>query len=238
MTFLRGTTEIDAVLVHSTGTIVRFTTGQLSSLPATDADCILELPDGQVVSGRFHRHDANPYIAGPGVVGWIKSWLAFGDTYSAQLDELGGNKLRLELAGMPSRPSESLRSSVRGKAARAARERPAARRRKHYEALERDPQIRRLALAAWGPQCQVDDCSTLAGFPGPSAAHLVDVHHLNHVGAGGSDSPLNLSLVCVAHHALIHRGAGSRLVQSNLHRAEIEVEGETLALVRDARRIL
>lgn len=168
---------------------------------------------------------------------WIKSWLAYGDTHPAKLHQLRNSRLRLELAGQPPGPPESLRRAVRRKAVRAARERRAARRRKRYERLERDPQVRQLALEAWGPRCQVVGCGTLAGFPASAAEHLVDAHHLNHVSAGGSDSPLNLSVVCVAHHALVHR-AGSRLMKSDMDGAEVEVAGEVLSLVRDARRIL
>ncbi|HYZ78814.1 MAG TPA: hypothetical protein VE596_15725 [Gaiellaceae bacterium] len=168
---------------------------------------------------------------------WIKSWLPYGETHPAALHAEGGSTLRLELAGVPPKPPESLRRAVRRKAAWAAREPAGPRRRRRYEALERDPKVRRLALEAWGSVCQVVGCSTLAGFPAAAAPQLVDVHHLNHISVEGSDSPLNLCLLCVAHHALVHR-AGSRLRSSDFTGADIEVAGEILRLVRDARLIL
>ena len=67
MAFLQGVQSLPCRLVHHTGTMVRFTTGQLGQLPVTDVDCTLELPDGAVVEGHFRRHPQNPYIGGAGV---------------------------------------------------------------------------------------------------------------------------------------------------------------------------
>ena len=72
MAFLQGVTSLPCRLVHHTGTIIRFTTGQLGQLPLNDEDCFLELPDGAVVRGYFRRHPDNPYIGGSEIVRWIK----------------------------------------------------------------------------------------------------------------------------------------------------------------------
>src|SRR5450759_1171336 len=91
MPFLRGVTQLDAALVHHTGSMIRFVTSQLPNLPATDMDCLLELPDGRVVKGRFHRHRENPYVGGPSVVGWIKSWVAFRETVPVRVSQVHGS---------------------------------------------------------------------------------------------------------------------------------------------------
>src|SRR4051794_19895557 len=108
--------------------MIRFRTSQLESLPDRDAVCTIEVPDGRVLSGKFHRHHDNPYIAGPDLVAWIKSWLPYAETHPVVLHQDGNNKLRLELRDAPARPPAPLRAAVRRKAAQAGRERQAGRR--------------------------------------------------------------------------------------------------------------
>ena len=114
----------------------------------------------------------------------------------------------------------------------------AERRRRLYGAWERDPNLRSIALSAWGPTCQVVGCTFLATVPGHIRHKMVDVHHLNHVARGGTDSPLNICVLCVVHHQLIHRAPTSTLQSWDLDGSTVVVNGLTLTIVRDARAIL
>lgn len=67
---------------------------------------------------------------------------------------------------------------------------------------------------------------------------MVDVHHLNHVSKGGTDSPMNICVLCVVHHQMIHRAPASTLQSWDLDRAIVIVNGLTLTVGRDARKIL
>lgn len=75
---------------------------------------------------------------------------------------------------------------------------PAHRRRALLEAWERNPLLRAFVLDRWGSQCQVDGCTIQGEVPAHLAHSIVDVHHLTHVSSGGSDSPMNLSVLCTA----------------------------------------
>jgi hypothetical protein len=66
----------------------------------------------------------------------------------------------------------------------------------------------------------------------------VDVHHLKFVSDGGDDSPLNLAVLCVMHHALVHRGPRATVELANLDRARIAVNGMTLNIRRDGRTLM
>lgn len=240
MSFLRGVSELNAKLVHHTGSMIRFVPSQLRHLPASDADCRVLLPDGQVVSGHFRRHPANPYIAGREVVRWLKSWVPYGEPVSVKVHQEGaGSILRLTLASSSSASTKdpALQRRVLRKASRGDHTERPERRRRFYSTLERDPQLRELALLAWGGKCQVQACTALRSMPEPLRTRLVDVHHLNHVSAGGPDSPLNLCVVCVSHHALIHRAGTSILEACDLDGATVRVNGTSLRIVRNARLI-
>lgn len=241
MTFLRGISSLPCRLVHLTGTMIRFTTGQLSQLPPSDVDCRVELPDGAQVDGHFRRHPDNPYIGGPGIVRWIKSWVPYNVPTDAVVHQSGtGNRVRVEVAsptGSPApEPTQTRRVLRRARTLREIGQ--AERRRRMYAAWERDPNLRGIVLAAWGSTCQVVGCGYLATVPTHIQANMVDVHHLNHVAKGGTDSPLNVCVLCVVHHQLIHRAPTSSLQSWDLNGATVLVNGLTLNISRDARLIL
>lgn len=77
---------LDCTLVHHTGTMIRFVTSQLPSLPTADQDVWVALPNGRAVRGRFHLHPANPYVGGPDVVSYIKGILDFGQNSRMLID--------------------------------------------------------------------------------------------------------------------------------------------------------
>lgn len=218
-----------------------FTTGQLGQLPAGDVACTLELPDGAVVAGNFRRNPKNPYIGGAGIVRWIKSWVPYNAPTQATVHQVqSGNRLRLQLATLAvvavANPTRKRRVVTK---ARMLRQVPQAeRRRMLYEAWERDPNLRSIALSAWGPTCQISGCTFLATVPAHIKPKMVDVHHLNHVAKGGTDSPMNICVLCVVHHQLIHRAPSSVLQSWDLDGSTVLVNGLTLSIVRDARVIL
>lgn len=233
MTILRTRSAIDAHLVHHTGSMIRFTTRQLPLIPQADVACDVFLPDGQSVKGQWHPHPQNPYLAGRPLVHWIKSWVPYGTTVPVRIHPVGTrNAIRVELVGAGSQTAPDNRENLL-KIARQLAEQPRARRRVRYERWERDPSLRSLMLGIWGTTCQIQGCTINDSFPSNLATGLVDVHHLNHVGTGGSDSPLNLSVLCVSHHHLLHRAPTSILLQSDLGSATIQVNGLKLRLKRD-----
>lgn len=242
MAFLQGVTSLPCRLVHHTGTMIRFTTGQLGQLPLNDEDCFLELPDGAVVRGHFRRHPDNPYIGGSEIVRWIKSWVPYNAPANASVYQVGtGNRIRLAVAAPATHVTaedDATKHRVVSRARKLSRIPESGRRRRSYEAWERDPYLRTVALSAWGTACQVTDCTFLATVPTHILPKMVDVHHLNHVSRGGTDSPLNICILCVVHHQLIHRAPSSVLQSWDLDGSTVTVNGLTLKIIRDARAIM
>jgi hypothetical protein len=233
MTVLKGVSSLDAKLVHHTGSMIRFVTSQLPLIPSSDLACTILLPDGQEAAGRWHPHQQNPYLAGPGLVRWIKSWVPYGKTTPVRVHQVGAsNSVRVEFLHTTSVSTVVQPTTVQRELRRLAKE-PRARRRVQYERWERNSSLRSLALSVWAPSCQVQGCTTNANLPSHLSDRLVDIHHLNHVGSGGSDSPLNLSVLCVSHHYLIHRAPISSLTVSDLSEAEVKVNGLSLHIDRD-----
>jgi len=189
MAFFRNADELPAKLVHHTGTMVRFTPAQLPHLPDHDEDCVLALPDGRVVSGRFKLNPKNPYIGGAQLVGWIKTWVRWNEPVNVVLRRSGrGKSLKVVALGRidASARESALQATMRNLAGAPS----GARRRRQYTAWERDQRLRGLVLKAWGNRCQVEGCDAGELLPDRLKAALVEVHHLNHVAAAGSDSPL------------------------------------------------
>lgn len=239
MSFLQGVNLLHGRLVYHTGTMIRFTSGQLGSLPPDDQDCVVILPDGAVVNGHFKRNPANPYIGGPALVRWIKSWVPYNKPTPVIVHQVGvTSRLRLEIGSTPARGEEAIRKSRALARTRNLKRLNTERRRRSYEAWERNPTLRLIALDAWGPKCQVSGCRFLRPIAPHIRGKMVDVHHLNHVAAGGSDSPMNICILCVVHHQLIHRGPTVVLQSWDLDGATVLVNGLTLEIERDARKIL
>lgn len=178
----------------------------------------------------------NPYIGGRALVRWIKSWVEVGRPVDVVVRQDGiGNSL-LILATIPvATPPErtAARTKTVSTATKLALEPNAARRRVLYEQWERNPALRKYALQAWGASCQVIGCTAAAGLPNHLHSALVEVHHFNHVAAGGADSPLNVGLLCASHHALIHRAPKSKLASCDGQSAFVQVNGIVLEIRRD-----
>ncbi len=236
MKLVTGIDQLPVRLVHHTGSMVRLTTSQLPYMPTADQDCTLVLPDGKVVAGRFHRHPANPYIGGRELVGWIKSWIPARQTLDVYLEQVGTTltgRISFDSAGQKFAPA--IRRELRTLASQ-----PRGKRRVAYERWERDPRLRPAVLSVWDARCQVVGCdsTSTSQIPAHLAGRLVDVHHLNHVGTGGTDSTLNLALLCVMHHHLIHRAPSTSLIESDLEHALVKVNGTHLAILRDGRSLM
>lgn len=233
MTFLTGTQHLSAALVHHTGSMIRFRPAQLQYLPTQDVDCSVTLLDGRNVKGRFHRHPANPYIGGPELVGWIKTWVLWNEPVSIVVEQVGrglGIRLRTRSGGQP---HTALSRRIRRKAVGLGKIKSAARRRRAYSAWEHDPRLRQLVLQVWLPQCQVVGCGASQGLPSTLADTIVDVHHIEFVSSGGSDSPTNLCLLCANHHALVHRAPTRQILLNSSERVSIAVNGTVITIERD-----
>lgn len=235
MPFLADVASLPATIVHHTGSMVRFTSGQLRELPRADCDVRVDLPDGTVVQGHFRCHPANPYIAGREVVRWIKEWVPMGQTHSVEVRQVGqAHRVRVALI-MPTPVVNQADLAIQRPARRLAvtlRSSSPARRRTLLETWERDPLLRSFVIDRWGSDCQVQGCVIQDEVPSHLSHTVVDVHHLTHLSGGGSDSPMNLSILCTTHHALVHRSK-SKLVAADSQSARIQVNGIQLLLHRD-----
>ncbi len=212
MSFLQNTSSLPAALVHRTGTMIRFTTAQLPSLPARDVNCQVVLPDGNTVDGHFRRNPANPYVGGRSLVRWIKTWIPQDQSVDIVVEQVGRqNQLRLHIpSNRPSPAPSKQRVATRRKVLRLAQV-PSARKRREYNAWERDPALRQAVLLAWPSTCQVRGCTSASTAPQNLLSSILEVHHLISVSTGGSDSPTNVCLLCANHHTLIHRAPTSRV---------------------------
>jgi|Wag4MinimDraft_19_1082662.scaffolds.fasta_scaffold00311_3 5-methylcytosine-specific restriction protein B len=91
MPFLRYGSEIDADLVHNSGTIIRFKTSQLDQLPELSRSCTILLPDETIADCNFNCNKANPNITGTALVKYIKSVLAFRTSVKVKLLDDGAD---------------------------------------------------------------------------------------------------------------------------------------------------
>ena len=242
MTFLEDSQELRARLVHHTGSMVRFTTSQLVALASQDCDVAARFPDGVCAVGRFHPHPQNPYIAGAPVVQWIKGWVPYARPVEVAVRQVG-DELCIVVPSTFTPPegsvSESSISAVTRKLSALAHQPVGPRRRVRYEAWERNPHLRAVVLAAWGARCQVVGCDLLEAVrDGDVTNKLVDVHHVTHVGLGGQDSPANLTVLCVVHHAILHRVTPTTVVTDNLTQVIIRVGLKEILVERDVAALM
>ena len=233
MSFLIGVQELEGALVHHTGTMVRFRPAQLDYLPTVDSDCAVTLLDGKTVTGRFRRHPANPYIGGRELVRWIKTWIHWNAPMLVTVEQVGpGMQVRLRTrSGGYLETTEG--KKVRREAIRLAKVKDVARRRRGYTSWERDPALRQLVLRAWESKCQVVGCLSHNELPEALADRILDVHHIEFVSSGGSDSPTNLCLLCASHHVLLHRAPSMRVIFNNSEETQIAVNGLNLTIKRN-----
>jgi hypothetical protein len=234
MPFLQGTAELPAAIINSTGTFLRFRRTQRAFLPSVDVDVSIHMPDGRKIHGIFTSTAAFPYVRGPEVRRWIQGWLQPGETRAVTV-RAARDGIELAFATPAPTLSEKLKRQARRKVIRFAGD--TRRTRKTYERWERDPLLRRTVIDVWGSACQVRRCRAMAPA-GYLSGRLSDVHHLRSVSGGGDDSPLNLCVLCVMHHALMHRGPTVSVTESSLTGATITVNGLTLVVRRDVRGLM
>lgn len=232
MPFLRNVTALPAKLVNHTGTIIRFTTSQLPNLPDQDTDCEIVLLDGKRIIGHFRRNPRNPNITNPELRRWIKTWVKVNEPVDILVEQRGsGNQIVLR----PHAPQQSptrVQKEVRRKAIKIGRIADPRARRKAYHAWERDPSLRAAVLQKWPPRCQVRGCTSHSLVPSALSGAIVEVHHITMVASGGSDSPLNLCLLCANHHALVHRTQSTVISNDGSH-VVIKVDGIDLMIDRE-----
>lgn len=157
MALLRGTSSVQGVMYHHTGTFIRFAAGQSGQLPGGDLSTQMLMPDGTVVEARFTSTAAFPYFAGPELVRWIKKWLPYGAGEDVVIREGTSGPLIAEFrsthpAASAALSSTSLRRSIRRLGMTRRRTRQA------FQRWERDPALRGAVLSVWGTDCQVDGC--------------------------------------------------------------------------------
>lgn len=195
--------------------------------------CRVTLPDRRSLVGKFHMHPMNPYIGGPEVVRWIKSWVPRKKPVDARVEPGGtGNSLRLSFPGAGVGVALHLAPGLKRFHRRLKKARSRKAIQKVLETWERDPALRKTALALWGASCQVKGCHALDGVPTALHAAMLDVHHLEHVSAGGDDSLLNICVLCAGHHAAVHRLRPSSLVACDFRGATVRVGGVDVQIVR------
>ncbi|MEX0718886.1 MAG: hypothetical protein WD066_19995 [Planctomycetaceae bacterium] len=236
-------------LTNQTGAIIRFRTSQLAHLPPKDADLHIELFDGRIISGRFHLHRANPYVAGPEVRRFILDRVPNRSSEEALID-LSGRYWRLF-------ESEPVVNEVKRHRVSAARVRSGrltgadlARilrqvdritqfkgRIREYQRLLRPAGLRRLVLQLMGASCQTDGCdaaeSAHRDWNDPAAGiALLEVHHLEEVARREDHNPTNLCVLCANHHRLIH-GFGPWTILHDHDDIELSRGSRTLRIVRD-----
>lgn len=228
------TKQLDATLIHHTGTFVRFRRSDSGALPAEARVCEIELPDARVVEGKFSGNRDLFNINGPLLTRWIKSILPRTESCPVLVHPVGTtDRIRLELPVGRTAITQSTRRTMLAKAP-LTRGMTTERKRQAFERWERDPRLGRFVKDVWGTRCQVLHCTTQDQV-GSSAEveRLVDVHHLQSVSAGGDDSPANLVVLCMMHHGLMHRATASPKVTVRANAVEIVIGSLNINIDRD-----
>lgn len=227
--FLHGTSTLPATLMgQQTGAFIRFTTSQLPSLPPAEMDCTVVLPHGRVVRGHFNRNRKNPNINGAELRRWILANVPRRRSLEVRVSETSAGRIAIL-------PAEAVPAGEGlGPEIAALAEAPAERRRAEFERWERSPSLREKLLSIWAHVCQVEGCSTLTEFPEADRIAALEVHHLEHVGDGGTDGIMNLCLICANHHRLIHLGRPpAALLSSGATEVRVGVGSVALIIRRD-----
>lgn len=76
---------------------------------------------------------------------------------------------------------------------------------RNIRSWERRPQVRRIALSAYGPNCMIQGCKCTERLSPSQLMRVVDCHHVEEVAGGGTDRLQNLLVLCPTHHAIFHR---------------------------------
>ena len=236
-------------LTNHTGTIIRFRPSQLPRLPDEDMDLTVELFDGRVIPGRFHRHPANPYVAGQHVRQFIQSrvhaesreqvlisvigqhWRLYEPgPVGAEAARYGVDRQRAVHGRLTGRDLDRILKQIDVLSDRSGR-------REAYERLMRPPGLRQLVMGLMGARCQVEHCdaaqSTADEWDDEAAARSVlEVHHIEEVAKVEDHSPRNLCVICANHHRLIH-GFGPWAVRHEGDDVILTRRGRQLRIVRD-----
>ncbi len=236
-------------LTNHTGTIIRFRTSQLPKLPDEDVDLMVQLFDGQVIPGRFHRNSENPYVAGQRVRQFIQSrvpahsreqvlisvigrhWRLFEpEPVGAEVARYGVDKRHATDGRLTGRDLGRILKQIDVLSGRSGR-------REAYERLTRPPGLRQLVIGLMGAQCQVERCdaaqNTAAKWEDDAAAlSVLEVHHIEGIAKVEDHSPRNLCVICANHHRLIH-GFGPWDVHHKGDDVILTRRGRQLRIVRD-----
>lgn len=240
---------IPCMLVHHTGTMIRFTTSQLAALPPGDQNVRIELPDQTIVAGYFRRNPANPNVSGKALVRYIKGILDFGHNEPALIDVSGslwrvydvGPAVQVareaQVGAWRVRDAQMSGDDLAALLRLADRSASAGPRRATYERLLRPPALRRLILDLMGPSCQVQQCRAAQSMKDkwhdPAAAvAILEVHHIEAMARKIDHHPRNLCVVCANHHALIH-GYGPWTIEHQGDDVILSVSAESIRIVRD-----
>ena len=226
---------LQAAIVHHTGSMIRFTTSQLPLLPKGDISLKVVLPNGEMVNGKFRRNPANPYIGGPKIVGWIKSVVQFGQNRPVRIIQ----KQNVYVVSWTDKPTHHIDSTVSTKLDKAirqllriAKDTPAKRRQRYTSFLQRT-RISDLFKQIFGYKCQVENCEFTGGVNPQIYPYITDIHHLEHLSAGGSNTPLNLCVLCSNHHSLFHRDPSTKIISMTDSEVLIETGVGQIRIVRD-----
>jgi len=203
-------------LVHHTGSMVRFTTSQLPHLPSEDRFIDIILPDGAKFRSKFHRHPANPYIAGAELIQWIKNRVAFGKKETAILHKVSEDCYMVTLyqPKVHEKEKESMDLSRLLNKLKQASRLPTKERRKKYDVIIRERANSNLVKQIFGHKCQIENCEFICNVSPDIFPYFSEVHHLEHLCKGGDNSPYNLAVLCANHHSIFHRDKTAMIIDN------------------------
>lgn len=212
--------KIIADLVHHTGSMIRFTTSQLDYLPNRDELIEVILPDGTKIKCRFHLHKANPYIAGEKIVHWIKGIVPFGEKRKVFVEITSGNKYLVYMVKtfiqdrktkkLPKNKEDSFKKLLKRLSMLSSQ--PAKIRRQKYIETFNNRINSNLIKEVFGINCQVENCEYTSNENRVLMNFMSEVHHLEHLASGGTNSPFNLAILCSNHHSILHRDATAKII--------------------------
>lgn len=214
--------KLTAYLVHHTGSMIRFVTSQLPYLPKIDKFVYVVLPSGERIKCKFHLHRANPYIAGPRIIHWIKGILPFGSKRKIMVRIISQDKYFVYMKEQVGRYRKTKKIQDKEKICLekliknllSISEKPKKIRHKMYNKLLSKRVNSDLVKKVFGVKCQVRDCEYSVKMNKDLMDLISEVHHLEHLSRGGSNSPYNLAILCANHHAILHRDKTARIIKN------------------------
>ncbi|MFH2070979.1 MAG: hypothetical protein ABIJ11_07250 [Elusimicrobiota bacterium] len=214
--------KLTAYLVHHTGSMIRFVTSQLPYLPKSDKFVYVVLPSGESIKCKFHLHRANPYMAGSRIIHWIKGIIPFGNKRKIMIHIISQNKYFVYMKGQVGRYKKA--KKIQGREKNCLKKlikkllgistRPTKSRHKMYNKLLSERVNSDLVKKVFGVKCQIQDCEYSVKMNKDLMSLTSEVHHLEHLSRGGSNSPYNLAVVCANHHAILHRDKTAKIIKN------------------------